>query len=256
VKEVELDHAPDHKDKSVARLTSELDICRSLQHPNIVSHLGHEVIAGSISIFMELVEGGSIAGVLRDFGALRRQPLRKAAQGALDGLDYLHTRSPPVVHRDVKGANLLVDLDFNVKITDFGCSKQAIATQSFTAVGSIPWMAPEVILQQDGHGRKADIWSFGCTVLEMMTAETPWGSGTFDNMMCALRRIGMTDSLPTIPAEVPQLCREFVELCVRRDADSRPTAKEALEHRFFSCLELRPEEVACDHLGAAGRDWL
>lgn len=69
----------------------------------------------------------------------------------------IHPRSPPVVHRDLKGANLLVGVDMSVKLADFGCSKWSDDTKSFTTLGSIPWMAPEVIKQIEGHGRKADL---------------------------------------------------------------------------------------------------
>jgi len=234
VKQTSLEGDHDKSERQVKRLMLEVDICMSLKHPNIVSYLGHEIVEGNLCIFMEYVEGGSIASILREFGALSRVVLQKATRGALEGLDYLHTRNPPVVHRDIKGANLLVDAAFNVKITDFGCSKQADATKSLTAVGSIPWMAPEVILQQDGHGRKADMWSLGCTVLEMATAEAPWGAGAFDNMMCALRHIGMTNALPPIPASLPELCRDFVQVCVQRAAERRPTTTEALDHKFLA----------------------
>jgi len=234
VKEASLEGDRDKSERQVRKLMLEVDICRSLKHPNVVSYLGHEIVEGRFCILMEYVEGGSIASILREFGALSRVVLQKATRGALEGLDYLHTRNPPVVHRDIKGANLLVDAAFNVKITDFGCSKQADATKSLTAVGSIPWMAPEVILQQDGHGRKADMWSLGCTVLEMATAEAPWGAGAFDNMMCALRHIGMTNALPPIPASLPELCRDFVQVCVQRAAERRPTTTEALDHKFLA----------------------
>merc|ERR1719188_1507119 len=114
----------------------------------------------------------------------------------LKGLDYLHTRRPPVVHRDIKCANILVDLNFSVKLADFGCSRQQDVTTSFTTIGSIPWMAPEVIQQHDGYGRKADIWSLGCTVIEMFTAEKPWGNAFFDNIMYAMSHIGLSEALP------------------------------------------------------------
>ncbi len=98
----------------------------------------------------------------------------------LEGLEYLHNNN--VIHRDIKGANILVDNDGNVKLTDFGCAKQLEFTvnslsnkENFnnTLKGSVPWMAPEVI-NQAVYDKKVDIWSFGCTILEMATAKTPW----------------------------------------------------------------------------------
>lgn len=94
----------------------------------------------------------------------------------LAGLAYLHAER--IVHRDIKGANLLVEKDGLVKVADMGMAKEMEAisvTRSFK--GSPFWMAPEVVRQQ-GHGWPADIWSVGCTVLEMATGRPPWSECT------------------------------------------------------------------------------
>merc|ERR1711971_1107384 len=96
----------------------------------------------------------------------------------------------------IKCANILVGNDFIVKLADFGCSRHQMDTQTFTTIGSIPWMAPEVIVRTDGYGRKADIWSLGCSVLEMATAKNPWSELSFDNVVHAPQHIGLTESLP------------------------------------------------------------
>jgi len=160
--------------------------------------------------------------------------LRKATSGMMQGLAYLHEHKPCVVHRDIKGANLLVDLNFHVKLADFGCSKRSFVSQSFTTIGSVPWMAPEVIQQQTGYGRKADIWSAGCTVIEMATAEKPWGNGAFDNMVAAMMRIGLTDAMPPFPKSVHTVVHSFIQACVQREPESRPQAIDLLDHEFFT----------------------
>merc|ERR1712046_474126 len=111
-------------------------------------------------------------GVLSQFGELEESLIRTYTKEAFEGLEYLHGQEPPVLHRDIKGANILVGLDCRVKLSDFGCSKRTSddTTGTLSMRGSIPWMAPEVI-RETGAGRKADIWSLGCTVIEMGTAK-------------------------------------------------------------------------------------
>lgn len=219
--------------KNRERLDVELSICRSLRHPNIVSYLGYEYTSEHLHIFLEYVPGGSMASMLREFGALSDSSLRKATAGMVEGLNYLHTQNPPVVHRDIKAANLLVDLELHVKLADFGCSKFSSDTQSFTTVGSVPWMAPEVMLLEGGHGRKADIWSVGCTVLELATAENPWGKNAFDNIMYAMQVIAFSSALPPIPECLHPDGKEMVSKCLQRIAPERPQAKELLDDPFL-----------------------
>jgi len=215
-------------------LKQELETYKVLRHPHIVGFLGSDYIDSHLYIYLEYVSGGSLASFLREFGSIDGTLLQKGTCGLAEGLRYLHSRSPPIVHRDVKAANVLVGFKFHLKLADFGCSKRAMDTKSFTAVGSIPWMAPEVIQQQDGFGRKADVWSLGCTVIEMATAEKPWGAKTFDNMMFALKHIGLSDATPPIPEGLPPYGYDFVSSCVQREARDRPTAAELLRHEFLT----------------------
>lgn len=192
------------------RLMEELKICKDLWHPNIVITLGFEMSKNCLSIYLEYVPGGSVASLLNEFGPFNATLLQDAVMCVVEALHYLHSQDPPVVHRDIKGANMLVDLDFCVKLADFGCSKRSDMTTSFTTVGSIPWMAPEVVQQQDGYGRKADVWSLGCAMIEMATAEKPWGKGAFENVMYALRHIAEPGNIPAIPDSLDEEGEEFV----------------------------------------------
>jgi len=223
-----LDENNEEDCKFRARLEEELDICKRLRHPNIISFLGTDYEDNNLYIYLEFAAGGSLASVLHEFGPLGERLLQPATRGLLEGLNYLHTQDPPVVHRDIKGANILVDLKFTVKLADFGCSKRNTVTTSFTMIGSVPWMAPEVILQQDGHGRKADIWSVGCTIIEMATAEKPWGDNMFDNLMFALSHIGLSTKIPTIPEAVSGDCHDLITRCLRRSAQDRPSTEDLL----------------------------
>lgn len=214
------------------RLEAELQICKDLRHPHIVRYLGHAYMDAKLCIKLEYVPGGSLLSLLGEFGPLEGILMQTASRGLLEGLNYLHTHSPPVVHRDIKGANVLVDTDFCVKLADFGCSKRSSNTQSFVTIGSVPWMAPEVINQQSGHGRKADIWSLGCTFIEMATAERPWGADKFNNIMFALRHIGMSEETPQIPEALPEAGQDIIRQMVQRNPSDRMGTQELLDHEF------------------------
>lgn len=234
VKEMPLEDESHSGAKQRKRLDLELSICQSLSHPNIVRYLGHDYTDEHLFIYLEYMPGGSMSSLLNEFGALKGGVLQKAMAGMLHGLDYLHTQSPPVVHRDLKGANLLVDLHMSVKLADFGCSKWSVDTKSFSTIGSVPWMAPEVINQRDGHGRNADIWSFGCTAIEMATAEKPWGNRAFDSLPHAMHRIANSIETPPVPEHTSSECRGMIGWCARRAPQGRPSTTELLQHDFFA----------------------
>jgi len=172
VKEVRIDRKLDTDVKFQSDLENEIEIYKELSHPHIVAYLGHDYIDSHLYIYLEYMPGGSVAQVLSQFGPFAEELIQRYAREILEGLEYLHTRDPLILHRDIKGANILVG-DGKVKLADFGCSKRTADTLSQSLRGSIPWMAPEVI-QQTGYGRRRDIWSFGCVLIEMATAKHPW----------------------------------------------------------------------------------
>jgi len=207
--------------KEKQALENEVNIVKELRHPRIVSYLGHDHIDHCLYVYMEYMPGGSLASVLSQFGALAESLILPFALEILEGLNYLHTQTPPVLHRDLKGSNLLVGTDCRVKLSDFGCSKREVDTPSRTMKGSVQWMAPEVI-RQEGYGRPADIWSFGCVLIEMATAKPPWGE--FDNPIAGMARIALSDETPVPPESVSKDLATFMRRCLQRDPKKRPTA--------------------------------
>merc|ERR1719247_1305271 len=212
-------------------LQNEVDLYKDLKHPRIVSYLGHDYIEGRLYIYLEFMPGNSIAQVLSQFGPLDESLSSRYTHNLLEGLEYLHTRDPPVLHRDIKGANILVGMDRIAKLSDFGCSKRSSGTAIHTLRGSVPWMAPEVMVQS-GYGRKADIWSVGCVLIEMTTAQAPWG--TFDNHLAAMVRIAMSQETPPVPSHLTAPCRDLIVDCTRRVPQERPNATDLLKYDFVA----------------------
>ena len=155
----------------IRALEAEVDVLKQLKHENIVQYLGTERTEDAIHIFLEFVPGGSIASLLAKFGPFPESVIRVYTRQILRGLEYLHQKG--IMHRDIKGANILIDKRGTVKLADFGASKKiedlaTVGSGCKSIRGTPYWMAPEVI-KQTGHGRPADIWSVGCTVIEMAT---------------------------------------------------------------------------------------
>ena len=151
------------------------------------------------------------------------------AKQLLEGMTYLHGFG--IVHRDIKGANVLVDTQGCVKLMDFGCGKHMQAMEERDTVKGTPfWMAPEIIRRQP-YGTSADIWSFGCTVLEMVTGRPPWSE--YDAGVSILFKIGSSKEPPPFPETCSDVLRDFLLLCFNRNAKARPSAAQLLLHPFI-----------------------
>merc|ERR1719506_3609452 len=123
VKEVGIDERQADDLKFRKALEHEITIIQNLRHPRIVSFFGSDCIDGNLYVYLEYMPGGSLAQVLIDFGELDESLCAAYSRDVVEGLEYLHSRKPPVLPRGIKGANILVSLDCKVKLTDFGCSK-------------------------------------------------------------------------------------------------------------------------------------
>ncbi|CAI0403251.1 unnamed protein product [Linum tenue] len=214
--------------ESAKQLMQEIALLSRLRHPNIVQYYGSEQVDDKLYIYLEYVSGGSIYKILQDYGQLGELAIRSYTQQILSGLAFLHSKS--TVHRDIKGANILVDPNGRVKLADFGMAKH-ITGQScpLSFKGSPYWMAPEVIKNSSGCNLAVDIWSLGCTVLEMATTKPPWSQ--FEGV-AAMFKIGNSKDLPAIPDQLSDEGKDFVRQCLQRNPSHRPTAAQLLDHPF------------------------
>lgn len=153
------------------------------------------------------------------------------------GVKYLHDRH--IIHRDIKCDNILMTPDGHLKMADFGCSKavntHAQSHNAKTMIGTPYWMAPEVIASENtggGYDAKSDIWSVGCTVVEMLTGRPPWPH--FSSMWVALFKIANSTGMPPgVPKDCPPDLTDFLALTFERDPLKRPSAEELLSHPFI-----------------------
>ncbi|NXU18374.1 M3K19 kinase, partial [Pardalotus punctatus] len=220
VKQVVLDPSDQlTTEKEYQKFHEEVDLLKTLKHINIVTYLGTCLEDNILSIFMEFVPGGSISSILNRFGPLPEVVLCKYTKQILQGVAYLHDNR--VVHRDIKGNNVMLMPNGVIKLIDFGCARRlAWASLSGTrsellrSVRGTPyWMAPEVI-NASGYGRKSDIWSVGCTVFEMATGKPPLAAM---DRVAAMFYIGAHRGLmPSLPDRFSSAAVEFVHACFTR----------------------------------------
>ncbi|CAE6127655.1 unnamed protein product [Arabidopsis arenosa] len=227
VKEVSLIDQGCQAQECIQQLEGEIALLSQLQHQNIVRYRGTAKDGSNLYIFLELVTQGSLLKLYQRY-QLRDSVVSLYTRQILDGLKYLHDKG--FIHRDIKCANILVDANGAVKLADFGLAKVSKFNDIKSCKGTPFWMAPEVINQKDSddYGYPADIWSLGCTVLEMYTGQIPY----FDlEPVQALFRIGR-GTLPEVPYTLSQDARHFILKCLTVSPEERPTAAELLNHPF------------------------
>ncbi|KAM0474392.1 hypothetical protein ACHAPX_007729 [Trichoderma viride] len=230
--------ADSRKKSMIDALKREISLLRELRHPNIVQYLGCSSSTDNLNIFLEYVPGGSVQTMLNSYGALPEPLVRSFVRQILTGLSYLHNMD--IIHRDIKGANILVDNKGTIKISDFGISKKLEASNILNGAannkhrpslqGSVFWMAPEVV-KQTSYTRKADIWSLGCLVVEMMTGSHPFPDCS---QLQAIFRIGGGKATPTIPEHASDDAKTFLNQTFELDHNLRPSADDLMLSPFLA----------------------
>jgi serine/threonine protein kinase len=238
----------------------EIELLRSLKHRNIVRYYGAEMDKKHLHVFQEWVPAGCVSSMLCRFGCFAMPVIRSYLSQTLSGLDYLHENH--ILHRDIKGSNLLVNDEGVVKLADFGASKrlanlQADLMMSMTVRGTPYFMAPEVF--EEKYSSKADIWSVGCVAYQMATGSPPWKDQGLSNPISLFNYIKRQGGAPSMTyagdaellsegeKHVRTLFEAFMEKCFHQDPSKRPTARALLEDPFFTELhhELDEDQTPC-----------
>ncbi|KAK1438060.1 hypothetical protein QVD17_03863 [Tagetes erecta] len=211
-------------------IMQEIDLLKNLNHKNIVKYLGSLKTKAHLHIILEYVENGSLANIIKPnkFGPFPESLVAVYIAQVLEGLVYLHEQG--VIHRDIKGANILTTKEGLVKLADFGVATKLTEADvnTHSVVGTPYWMAPEVI-EMSGVCAASDIWSVGCTVIELLTCVPPY----YDlQPMPALFRI-VQDEHPPIPDSLSPGLTDFLRQCFKKDARLRPDAKTLLSHPWI-----------------------
>ncbi|CAN6449406.1 unnamed protein product [Victoria cruziana] len=229
MKEVSLAPEDPSSADSIKHLEKEIETLSQLKHQNIVQYYGSEIVDDNFYIYLEFVHPGSITKVIQESGgSLSEAVVQRYTRHILLGLAYLHSKG--VVHRDIKGANLLVNNLGVVKLADFGMAKYLSGHPTpLSLKGSPYWMAPELLQKETGQNLAVDIWSLGCTFIEMITGKPPWG----DLPGAAAMFNVMKSKVPRIPETLSSKGKDFLCRCLQINPEERAKAVELLEHPFL-----------------------
>jgi serine/threonine protein kinase len=236
VKEISLERL---RQGDIASIMGEVELLKSLNHRNVVQYLGSFQTRQNLYIVMELVEAGSLASVLKR-GAVKTFPevlVGMYVDQILNGLEYLHAQG--VVHRDIKGANILTTRDGMIKLADFGvAAKLSTSAQERDGwedgeddampAGTPYWMAPEVV-ELKNVTVSSDIWSVGCVAIELLTGRPPY----FDLQPLSAMYNIVQDPHPPLPCGISDNLKDFLLLCFLKDPLKRPSAKTLGAHPWI-----------------------
>lgn len=230
------------QERRVAALENEIGVLRRLSSPYVVRYLGDDVsVEGGGAAFrnlhVEFMPGGTVADLAVRSGGecadVDERVVRSYTYCIVSALRYVHSLG--LVHCDVKGRNVLVGDGAGVaKLADFGAARRASGELGLQSAAILPrgsplWMAPEVV-RREYQGPESDIWSMGCTVIEMVTGKPAWEDCGADTLF----RIGFSDELPKFPTQLSNLGHDFLEKCLRRDPTDRWSCDQLLQHPFIS----------------------
>ncbi|KFO96963.1 Mitogen-activated protein kinase kinase kinase kinase 3, partial [Calypte anna] len=219
-----------------AVVQQEIIMMKDCKHPNIVAYFGSYLRRDKLWICMEFCGGGSLQDIYHVTGPLSEQQIAYVSRETLQGLYYLHSKGK--MHRDIKGANILLTDNGHVKLADFGVSAQITATiakrKSF--IGTPYWMAPEVaaVERKGGYNQLCDLWAVGITAIELAELQPPM----FD--LHPMRALFLMTKSNFQPPKLKDKMKwsnsfhHFVKMALTKNPKKRPTAEKLLQHPFVT----------------------
>ncbi|GAA5904546.1 serine/threonine-protein kinase [Sporobolomyces salmoneus] len=236
VKQIDLSHIARSE---LPDIMQEIDLLKNLHHSNIVQYRGYARTDSALYIILEYCENGSLSAIIKKFGRFPESLAGLYTLQVLQGLLYLHDQG--VIHRDIKGSNILATKEGNIKLADFGVATRVGGPSDSAVVGSPYWMAPEVV-DQTGATTASDIWSLGALVIELLTGKPPYH---FLDPMPALFRI-VNDDCPPIPQGASAVVRDFLVQCFQKDGNLRIGARKLLRHPWMTVAKKQQEAQSRD----------
>ena len=222
-------------------LKKEIKILKECQWSYIVGYHDSYIKGDELWLILEYWNAGSVIDLIKiTERVLNEYEIASITQAVLKGLDYLHTRK--MIHRDIKAGNILLDRNGNVKIADFGVSKQINTYENTkTFIGTPLWMSPEVLTKSE-YNRKTDIWSLGITIIEMGEGDPP-----YSDIKSNIAMLKIPNSPPTGMSNPQNWSKElnnFISRWLTIDQNKRPTARELLKDPFIDNYAKGPQLIS------------
>ncbi|CAM4686243.1 unnamed protein product [Lepidochelys olivacea] len=223
-------------DDDCTAIQQEILIVKTCQHHNIVAYYGSYMRLNKLWICMEFCGAGSLQDIYHVTGPLSEQQIAYVCRETLQGLSYLHTQGK--IHRDIKGANILINDNGEVKLADFGISAQISATfaRRMSFIGTPYWMAPEVaaVELKGGYNELCDIWSVGVTAVELAELQPPMFDVHPLRVLFLMSKSGYQSPKLKDKAKWTPAFHNFVKVTLTKNPKKRPGATKMLSHQFVA----------------------
>ncbi|KAI3646024.1 hypothetical protein MP228_008952 [Amoeboaphelidium protococcarum] len=225
--ELRLEHL---QKKDLDKIMSEVRILQNLRHESIIT-LFHSWTDGKQVYFItELMTSGTLKTYIKKTKTIKPKIIKSWCRQILKGLNYLHTRSPPIIHRDLKCDNVFINgNNGQAKIGDLGLATVKDARYVSSVLGTPEFMAPE--LYDERYDEKVDVYAFGMCMIEMVTKEYPYAECT--NQAQIYKKVTSGVKPAALEKVTDPEVKEFIELCLQYDPQQRPSSGELLQHQFL-----------------------